>query len=111
MITRTSLLLQTGKGQIHPYTVGLLAEYRLSKKYSLQAGISLSNSFTSIDSTVVRAMPDNAGTYRFKLATTYGLAEIRRKLINPQSGDSIRLDDASLHLQYLTIPVTTKISN
>jgi Outer membrane protein beta-barrel domain len=90
------------------YTIGLLAEYRLSKKYSLQAGISLSNSFTSIDSTVVRAMPDNAGTYRFKLATTYGLAEMRRTGINPRSGDSIRLDDASLHLQYISVPVIIK---
>jgi len=90
------------------YTVGLLAEYQLSKKYSLQAGISLSNSFTSIDSTVVRAMPDNSGTYRFKLATTYGLAEIKRTGINPQNGDSIRLDDASLHLQYFSVPITIK---
>jgi len=90
------------------YTAGILAEYRLSRKYSLQAGISLSNSFTSIDSTVVRARPDNAGTYRFKLATTYGLAEIRRTGINPQNGDSIRLDDASLHLQYISVPVIIK---
>jgi hypothetical protein len=90
------------------YTVGLLAEYHFSKKYSLQAGISLSNSFTSIDSTVVRARPDNSGNYRFKLATTYGLAEIKRTGINPRSGDSIRLDDASLHLQYISLPVIIK---
>jgi hypothetical protein len=90
------------------YSLGLLAEYQLSKKYSLQMGISLSNSFTSIDSTVVRAMPDNLGAYKFKLATTYGLAEIKRTGINPQNGDSIRLSDASLHLQYISMPVTIK---
>src|SRR6266496_2562664 len=90
------------------YTLGLLAEHRLSKKYSMQAGISLSNSFTSISSTVIRAIPDNSGTYKFKLATTYGLAEIKKTGINPQNGDSIRLKDASFHLQYVSIPVTAK---
>ncbi len=90
------------------YTLGLLAEHRLSKKYSMQAGISLSNSFTSISSTVIRAIPDNSGTYKFKLATTYGLAEIKKTGINPQNGDSIRLKDASLQLQYVSVPVTVK---
>ncbi len=90
------------------YTLGLLAEYRLSKKYSVQAGISLSNSFTSISSTVIRAIPDNSGTYKFKLATTYGLAEIKRTGMNPQNGDSIRLKDASLQLQYVSVPVMIK---
>ncbi len=90
------------------YTAGLLAEYRLSKKYSMQGGISLSNSFTTIAPTIVRAVQDNSGTYKFKLATTYGLAEIKKPGIHPQNGDSIRLGDASLRLQYISVPITLK---
>jgi hypothetical protein len=91
------------------YTLGLLSEYKLSEHLSLQSGLSLSNTFTSISSTVVRALQDNSGSYKFKLATTYGLAEIKKAGI-PQNGDSILLKDASLHLQYISVPFLLKLN-
>ncbi|HEY6976455.1 MAG TPA: hypothetical protein VH396_09195 [Chitinophagaceae bacterium] len=91
------------------YTLGLLSEYKLSNYLSLQSGFSLSNTFTSISSTVVRALQDNSGSYKFKLATTYGLAEITKAGI-PRNGDSIVLKDASLHVQYISVPVLLKVN-
>jgi hypothetical protein len=91
------------------YTAGLLFEYSLSKKISLQSGLSISNSFTSISPTIIKAFRDNSGQYKFKLATTYGLAEIKKTGI-PQSGDSILLNSASMHLQYFSIPMLMKIN-
>jgi hypothetical protein len=90
------------------YTLGFLSEYRLSNYLSLQSGFSLSNTFTSISSTVVRALQDNSGSYKFKLATTYGLAEIT-KAGTPRNGDSILLKDASLHVQYISVPLLLKV--
>jgi hypothetical protein len=91
------------------YTLGLLSEYGLSDKLSIQSGLLLSNSFTSISSTVVRALQDNSGSYKFKLATTYGLAEIKEAGV-PQSGDSILLKSALLHLQYISVPLLVKVN-
>ena len=53
-------------------------------------------------------MPDNSGTYKFKLATTYGFAEIKKTGVNPQNGNSIKLNDAMLNLQYISVPITVK---
>jgi len=91
------------------YTIGLLFEYGFSKTLSIQSGLSISNSFTSISPTVIKAFKDNSGQYKFKLATTYGLAEIKKTGI-PQNDDSILLNGASLHLQYFSIPVIMKIN-
>jgi hypothetical protein len=93
------------------YTVGLLFEYELSKKISLQSGSLISNAFTSVSPTIVKAMPDNSGTYKFKLATTYGLAEIKKTgITDPQNGDSILVNDAMIHLTYFSIPVLMKVN-
>lgn len=89
-------------------TVGILAEYAISRKISLQSGILLTTTFTSIASTEIRALQDNSGNYKFKLATSYGLAEITKTGTNPRTGDSILLNGATLRLQYFSFPVTAK---
>jgi hypothetical protein len=92
-------------------TVGLLFEYGLSNKIAIQSGILSSNSFTSISPTVVRAYQDVSGSYKFKLATTYGLAEIKKTGIPlPQNGDSILLNSAMLQLKYISIPLLLKVN-
>jgi hypothetical protein len=91
------------------YTMGFLSEYGLSEKLSVQSGFLLSNSFTSVSSTVVRALQDNSGSYKFKLATTYGLAEIKKAGI-PQNGDSILINSAMQVLQYISVPVLVKVN-
>lgn len=92
------------------FTIGILAEQGLSKRLQIQSGISMSTSFTSVAPTVVRAVKDNtSGTYKFKLATSYGLAEIKKTgIANPETGDSILVKDATIRLQYITLPIVMK---
>ncbi|PWT96766.1 MAG: hypothetical protein C5B52_15075 [Bacteroidetes bacterium] len=90
-------------------TVGLHAEFRLNRRISFESGFSISNSYTSIAPTVIKAYQDSYGTYKFKLATSYGVAELKKTgITNPQYGDSIILNDAEQHLQYFSIPALVK---
>lgn len=91
------------------YTTGLLFEYGLSNKIALQTGILLSNSFTNVLPTVVNALPDNSGNYKFKLATSYGFAEIK-KAGTAQQGDSISITHAMIRLQYISVPLLVKMN-
>lgn len=92
------------------YTMGLLINYNLSRRWLLESGVTLFNSVTSINPSIVRAQQDGTGKYKFKLATTYGLGEISNTYINnPQSGDSIQLaNNSTQQLQYITVPVMLK---
>lgn|GEM_PF-5174215 len=91
------------------YTTGLIFEYNLSKKYALQSGLVLSNAFTNVSPTIVKAVPDNSGLYKFKLVTSYGFAEIKKAGM-AQQGDSVSIIHAMIHLQYISIPALMKIN-
>ncbi len=92
------------------YSFGLVGQCQWSDKWSFQSGLVLSTSYISIAPTVVKASADNAGNYKFKLATTYGLGVFTKTgNRNIQNGDSINLNNtSSLRLQYLSIPINVK---
>jgi hypothetical protein len=87
------------------YTAGVLGSYQLNKKFSLRSGISFSSSMLSITGTAVNALRDAGGKYKFKLATSYGLAEISRSGIEPMAGDSLLVSGATMQFSYLSFPV------
>jgi hypothetical protein len=87
------------------FTVGILAAYQLNKKFSLMSGVSLSNSKLSISSTAINALKDATGVYKFKLATSYGLAEISNSGIIPTEGDSLLISDATMQFNYVSFPI------
>ncbi|MEP6466294.1 MAG: outer membrane beta-barrel protein, partial [Parafilimonas sp.] len=87
------------------FTGGILAAYQLNHKFSLLSGVSLSNSKISISSTAVNALKDATGVYKFKLATSYGLAEISNSGIIPTEGDSLLISSASMQFNYVSFPV------
>jgi hypothetical protein len=87
------------------YTAGVLASYQLNKKFSLRSGISFSSSMLSITSTAVNALRDAGGKYKFKLATSYGLAEISKSGIEPMAGDSLLVSGATMQFNYLAFPL------
>jgi hypothetical protein len=87
------------------FTAGVLAAYQLNKKFSLMSGVSLSNSKLSISSTAVNALKDATGVYKFKLATSYGFAEISNSGIIPAEGDSLLISDATMRFNYISFPV------
>ncbi len=86
------------------FTGGLLASYNIDKRFSLTSGISISDAFVSISSTAVNALQDDNGVYKFKLATSYGLAEISKTGITPSAGDSLFVSNAMLRLNYISFP-------
>jgi hypothetical protein len=87
------------------YTAGVLGAYRLNKRFSLLSGISFSSSMLSITSTAVNAMRDAEGKYKFKLATSYGLAEISKSGMQPTAGDSLLVSGATMQFNYISFPV------
>ncbi|MEP6683091.1 MAG: hypothetical protein ABJA35_07520 [Parafilimonas sp.] len=87
------------------FTGGVLAACQLNQKFSLLSGLSLSNSKISISSTAVSALKDATGVYKFKLATSYGLAEISNSGITPTEGDSLLISGASMQFSYVSFPV------
>jgi hypothetical protein len=87
------------------YTTGILGSYRLNKRFSLTSGISFSSSMLSITSTAVNALRDAEGKYKFKLATSYGLAEISQSGIQPTAGDSLLVSGATMQFNYISFPV------
>ena len=50
-------------------------------------------------------MRDAEGKYKFKLATSYGLAEISKSGMQPTAGDSLLVSGATMQFNYISFPV------
>jgi hypothetical protein len=87
------------------FTAGVLAGYQLNKKLSLVSGISYSSSKLSVAGTAVKALQNNNGEYIFKLATSYGFAEIRKKGMDPVAGDTLLVSSAGINFSYISLPL------
>lgn len=87
------------------FTAGVLAAYQLNKKISLVSGLSYSSSKLSVAGTAVKALQNNNGEYIFKLATSYGFAEIRKKGMDPVAGDTLLVSSAGINFNYISLPL------
>ena len=86
------------------FTAGLLAGYQLNKKFSLVSGISYSSSKLSVAGAAVKALQNDNGDYTFKLATSYGFAELKKSGIVPAAGDTLLVSSAGISFNYISIP-------
>jgi hypothetical protein len=91
------------------YTLGLLAEYKFSQKWSVQSGLTYSTVNSNIAPSVVKGRNYQGGV-KFVLPTTYGLAIIHdHDDMNPRPGDSLHLyGRTAQQLYYLSIPLLLK---
>ncbi|MBV9963088.1 MAG: outer membrane beta-barrel protein [Parafilimonas sp.] len=87
------------------FTGGLLVAYKINKKLALTSGVSVSKSAVAISSTAVNALKDANGVYKFKLATSYGFAEISKTGVTPTAGDSLFVSNGMMQLNYISFPV------
>jgi hypothetical protein len=87
------------------FTAGVLGAYQLSKKLSLVSGISYSSSKLSVAGTAVKALQNDNGEYIFKLATSYGFAEIGKKGISPVAGDTLLVSSTGISFNYISLPI------
>ena len=93
------------------YTVGALIEYKTSRNWSWQSGLTLSTTNMDIDPGIVYAKADNAGTVKYQINTSSGYGYILPSFSNnPNVGDSIFAMSTTNTLQYLGIPLSVKYS-
>ncbi|MEP6597135.1 MAG: outer membrane beta-barrel protein [Ginsengibacter sp.] len=90
-------------------TSGALMDYKLNNRWSLQSGITFSNTNITLDPTIIYAEIDNTGSikYRINLSSGYGfiLPSFR---VNPNVGDSLYVFTSAHNLQYIGIPLAIK---
>jgi len=90
-------------------TTGVLIDYRLSDHWSLQSGMSYSNTAISIDPKTIYAEKDNTGSvkYRYNASSGYGYV-LPSFSSSPSVGDSLYAFSANHTLQYLNIPAAIR---
>jgi Outer membrane protein beta-barrel domain len=87
-------------------SVGFYLNYKFSKKWILQSGISYSWSNSNIDSATSYAVKDNQGKVPFKLNTISGYGYLySASAAQPSVGDSIYTAKSYSQLHYLTVPL------
>ena len=90
-------------------TLGALIDYKISKHWGLQSGITLATSNFNMESETLYAQPDNSGSIKYKLSTPLGDAYVLPSFSsNPNIGDSIFSKSTTHTLQYLGIPLALK---
>ena len=92
-------------------TSGIWVDYRLNDRWSLQSGLTFSNTNISIEPQTLYAQPDNTGNikYRVNLSSGYGYI-LPTFQNNPAIGDSIYASAAEHKLRYVGIPLAAKYS-
>jgi hypothetical protein len=90
-------------------TFGVLIDYKISKKLSLQSGINFSSWITHIHPRTIYARPDNQGeiNYRFNCVAGYSYFTLN-SLPAPVSGDSLQALNSNNTLQYVSVPFMIK---
>src|SRR6185312_2248722 len=93
------------------YTIGALIEYKTTRNWSWQSGLTLSTINMDIDPGIVYAKADNAGTVKYQINASSGYSNILPSFSNnPNIGDSIFAMSTTNTLQYLGIPLSVKYS-
>ena len=102
---------QIKKTETHEFSssAGLLVDYMLNRKWSLQSGLTFSNTNISIQPQTLYAEADNTGNikYRFNLSSGYGYI-LPGFQNNPAVGDSVYASAAEHKLRYLSVPLAAK---
>lgn len=93
----------------YSYSFGVLVDYRLNNKFSLQSGISLSTIKMNLEPEKIYAERDNQGNVKYQINTSSGKGYILPSFSsNPRVGDSLFTDKIKHSLQYTSIPLAAK---
>ena len=90
-------------------TIGVLIDYNISKKWTLESGFTFSTRITDIQPKTIYARPDDNGNinYRFNCSSGYSYVTLKSSG-SPVSGDSIRTLASKNTLQYIGVPLVLK---
>lgn len=90
-------------------TTGALIEYRAKKYWSIQAGLTYSNTNIIVAPKTIYAQADNSGRIKYLLNTSSGYGYVLPSFSNnPKVGDSLYATTSTHTLQYLSLPVAIK---
>ena len=90
-------------------TAGALVDYKLSKRWSLQSGITFSNTNITLDPKTIYAQVDNTGNVKYRINTSSGYGFVLPSFSNnPNVGDSLYVFTSTHNLQYIGIPLAIK---
>ncbi|MFM9909235.1 MAG: outer membrane beta-barrel protein [Chitinophagaceae bacterium] len=88
------------------YTYGVLADYKINKRWGLQSGLTLSNTNIVVEPKTIYAQQDNAGGVKYRINTSSGYGYVLPKYsTNPVVGDSLYAFTSTHSLQYIGIPL------
>jgi hypothetical protein len=99
------------KNERHEFssTIGALIEYKVRKHWSIQTGLTYSNTNITVAPKTIYAQPDNSGSIKYLLNTSSGYAYVLPSFSsNPNVGDSLYAFTSTHTLQYLSLPVALK---
>ncbi len=87
-------------------SLGFYINYKISKRWILQSGISYSWSNSNIDSGTSYAVIDNRGDIQYRLNTISGYGYLKpASLTQPNVGDSVYTAKSYSQLHYITVPL------
>lgn len=90
-------------------TAGVLADYRLAKHWSLQSGVTYSNTNITVKPQTIYAQNDNAGTVKYRINTSSGYGYVLPSFSSsPAIGDSLYAFTAAHSINYIGVPLSLK---
>ncbi len=99
------------KSEKHEFssTVGALVDYKLTKHWSLQSGLTYSNTNITVAPKEIYAQSDNAGHVKYRINTSSGYGYVLPSFSsNPAVGDSLYAFTSTHTLNYIGIPLALK---
>jgi len=91
------------------FSFGAVVDYRFNKHWTLQSGLSFSNTNIVVDPKTIYAQQDNQGNIKYRINTSSGYGYLLPSFVsNPSVGDSLNAFTSAHSLQYFIIPVSLK---
>jgi hypothetical protein len=103
---QNGLEIEKKERSVFSRSAGLYLNYKLSKHWILQSGVSYSRSRSNIDPSTSYAVKDNNGDVQFKINTISGYGYLKpATLIPPVVGDSVATANTYSELHYISVPL------
>lgn len=99
------------KSEQHDFSssVGALIDYKLSKHWNIQSGLTFSNTTITVEPKTIYAQADNSGSVKYRFNTSSGYSYILPSFSSsPGIGDSLYAFTSTHTLQYIGIPLAIK---
>ncbi len=101
--------IRNGEQRQSSYTAGLLIDYNLNKRWSIQSGIELTSKSIHINPKTIYAGKDNNGEVKYRFNCSSGYTYLSSKTAtNPVVGDSLKAFETTNTLQYFSVPLAVK---